>query len=105
MHFIDFIKTLPKQQDERVQQAIDLFVQDKDFPKHSNPSKLAIYLYLKLDEELTSTYQKLLLFYAHQKNNKLPKRCFAREDMLLHAVSMITFLQNFDPDFDKWDNS
>lgn len=99
MHFIDFIKNSPKQQDKQLQAVIDLINNDTQFPKNSDPSKLAIHLYLKLDIKQTSAFQQLLMIYRQLPNNKLPKRAVAREDMFLDALNLIVSLQNSDSDY------
>lgn len=99
MHFIDFIKTAPKQPNKQLQAVIDLIKNDTDFPKSSDPSKLAIYLYLKLNEKQTTAFQQLLMIYRQMPNHKLPKRAIAREDMFLDAINLIVNLQNSDSDY------
>lgn len=101
MHFIEFLRSLPVGQDKRVQAFLELAKNDKDFPLTSDPSKLSIYLYQKLDPELTRGYQFCLMMYSQMPNNKLPKMCLGREDMMTHAMNLIVGLQNYDSDY-KW---
>lgn len=98
MHFIDFVKTAPDQPNKELQAIIDLIKNDAEFPKSSDPSKLAIYLYLKLNGKQTTAFQQLLMIYS-QMPNKLPKRATAREDMLLDAINLVVNLQNSDSDY------
>lgn len=99
MHFIDFIKTAPKQLDKHILSVVELIINDKNFPKTGDPAKLAIHLYLKLDEKQTTAFQQLLMIYRRVPNNKLPKRAIAREDMFLDALNLIVNLQNCDSDY------
>lgn len=99
MHFIDFIKTAPKQLDTNIQAVVELIKNDADFPKNSDPAKLAIHLYLKLNIKQTTAFQQLLMIYRQQPNNKLPKRAIAREDMFMDALNLIVTLQNCDSDY------
>ncbi|MEW6470422.1 MAG: hypothetical protein AB1458_16030 [Bacteroidota bacterium] len=99
MNFIDFLKTFPPQGDKRLQSFIDFAKKDKDFPTSSDPSKLAIYLYRKLDPTQTLAFQNCLMIYSKMPDNELPKRFFGREDMPLMAVNIIVALQNFDSDY------
>lgn len=99
MHFVEFVRSLPKGQDKRVQGFKDFVNGDKDFPLTSDPSKLSIYLYQKLDEDLTRGFQFCLMMYSKMSGNKLPKMCFGREDMMMHALNLIITLQNYDSDY------
>jgi hypothetical protein len=101
MHFIEFIRSVPDGQDKKVQAFINLAKADKDFPMTSDPSKLAIYLYQKLNPETTHGFQVCMMIYSKERKNKLPKMCFGRDDMMLHAINVIVGLQNFDSDY-KW---
>ena len=101
MHFYEFIKSLEPQEDEHIIKLIMWIKNDKTFPKNtSDPSVLAIYLYLYLNEEQTTAYQKLLMLYRHLvPNHKLPKRSTSREDMFLQAINLIVCLQNNDSNY------
>ena len=99
MNFPDFVKSLPKQEDKAANSFIDLVKNDPNFPNTSEPSKLAIYLYQRLNIEQTTAFQKLLLFYGSMPFNQLPKKCQHREDTMLMAVNIIVALQNFDEDY------
>lgn len=101
MSFKEFILAMPSDSDPRLVKFREFVKEDKNFPSTSDPSKLAIYLYLKLDPTLTLAYQNCLMIYSKMPNNKLPKRFFAREDMALMAINIIVSLQNFDSDY-KW---
>ena len=102
MHFYEFITTQLKQKQEKyIQQVIDLIKNDPAFPKdNSDPTTLAIHLYLTLNEEQTTAFQKLLMIYRTVvKDAKFPKRTTAREDMFLQALNLIVFLQNNDSNY------
>ena len=102
MHFYEFISSqLKKGQDKYIQQVIDLIKNDSSFPKdNSDPTALAIHLYLTLNEEQTSAFQKLLMIYKTiTPNHKFPKRTIAREDMFLSALNLIVNLQNNDSNY------
>ena len=49
MHNIEFIRTLPEQDNKKSDAFIKWAVKQKDFPLTSNPKLLADYLYDKLD--------------------------------------------------------
>ncbi len=99
MNFIDFIRTFPPQGDKRLQSFIDLAKNDMDFPPTSDPSKLAIYLYKKLNPVQTTAFQNCLMIYSKLPDNELPKRFFGRADMPLMAINIIVSLQNFDSEY------
>ena len=101
MHFKEFVKTMIGQTDPKVKAFANIVIADKDFPQSSDPSKLAIYLYKKLDPDLTRGFQFCLMVYSKMPDNKLPKMCFGREDMMLDAINLIVGLQNFDSEY-KW---
>ena len=99
MNFYQFITTqLPSGQDVFIQQVIDLIKNDPTFPKHtSDPAQLAIHLYLKLNANQTSAFQKLLMTYEYSvPKHDFPERTTAREDMFTDALNIIVFLQNND---------
>lgn len=98
MHFYEFIKTLPKQPDAFVNDVVTLIKNDDKFPAHtSDPSQLAMYLYLKLNHKQTSAFQKLLMLYQTTvRTHRFPDRTTARPDMLLDALNLIVSLQNHD---------
>ena len=98
MNFAEFVKSLPRQKDKDIDRFIALVEKDADFPTTSEPSKLAIYLYKKLNSKQTATFQKLLLFYGSMPFNQLPEICQDHE-MMLMAVNLIVGLQNFDNDY------
>jgi hypothetical protein len=99
MNFIDFLKSFPPQGDKRLQSFIDFAKNDKTFPRTSDPSKLAIYLYKTLDPPATLAFQNCLMIYSKTPDNELPKRFFGREDMALMAINIIVSLQNFDSEY------
>ncbi len=101
MHFYQFTQTLPPQLDQHIIKLITWIKNDTTFPKNtSDPSALAIYLYLHLNEEQTTAYQKLLMLYQHiVPNHKLPKRTTARDDMFNDALNLIVCLQNNDSNY------
>lgn len=101
MNFIDFVKALPPQPDKRVSSFVEYAKKDKNFPLTSDPAKLAVYLYMKLNYPQTYGFQNCLMIYSHTPGNELPKRFFEREDMALMAINIIISLQNFDSDY-KW---
>ena len=98
MHFYEFVKSLPKQVDSNINEAIELIKNDLKFPKDtSDPSVLGIYLYLQVDHKQTNAFQKLLMLYQQMvKDNKLPERSVARQDMFMEAINLIVVLQNND---------
>lgn len=101
MHFYKFIQSLPTQQDEHINKLITWIKNDNTFPKNtSDPSTLAIYLYLHLNIEQTTAYQKLLMLYQQTiPNHKLPPKTTARNDMFLEALNLIVYLQNNDSNY------
>jgi len=102
MHFYEFITTqIQPNQDKDIDSFLAYIKNDKTFPKNnSDPTTLAIQLYLHLDEKQTTAFQKLLMLYKHMvKNHKLPKRTTAREDMFLTAINLIVSLQNNDSNY------
>jgi hypothetical protein len=99
MNFVDFVRSIPAQEDQRLMAFVSFVKQDKNFPQTNDPAKLAIYLYLKLDHGMTTTFQNCLMLYSKIPNNKLPKRFFGRADMPLMAINLIVSLQNFDSDY------
>ena len=74
---------------------------DTTFPKNtSDPSILAIYLYLHLNIEQTTAYQKLLILYqSTTPKHKLPERTTAHDDMFNDALNLIVYLQNNDSNY------
>ena len=101
MHFYQFIQTLTPQQDEHITNLITWIKNDTTFPKNtSDPSVLAIYLYLHFNTNQTSAYQKLLMLYQRLvPKHKLPERTTARDDMFLEAINLIVTLQNNDSNY------
>jgi hypothetical protein len=67
MHFIDFIKTLPKQEDTILEQLRNSFTHDEHFPVTSDVNILAEYLWNKLDNKQTTKYQSMLMIWTLQK--------------------------------------
>jgi hypothetical protein len=98
MNFAEFVKSLPKQKNKTLNSFIAFVKKDEHFPASSEPTKLALYLYKQLNPELTTGFQKLLLFYSMAPYNQLPKKCEDHE-MMLMAVNIIVGLQNFDTDY------
>jgi len=99
MTFYDFIQIMPPQDDKEIISFTSFCKVDASFPKTNDPAKLAIYLYLKLNPQQTTGFQKLLMLYYHFKPENLPKRAFAREDMSLATINLIITLQNASEDY------
>ncbi len=99
--FYDFITTLPTQEDPHCAKFISMCKVDTDFPRTNDPSILAIYLYLKLDDKLTEAFQKLIMLYQYEHPERLPKRAFIRQDMALATINLIVYLQNASAEY-KW---
>ena len=100
MHFYEFITTLEpiETPSKHTLYVIDLIKNDKKFPQdNSDPSVMAIRLYLRLNEKQTVAFQKLLMLYrATVPSCKFPPRSIARNSMLLEAMNLIVHLQNND---------
>jgi|GEM_PF-744967 hypothetical protein len=94
MEFIEFVKTLPKQEDKRTNEFVHWASQQKDFPDSSHPVILAQYLYDKLDWDMAHTYQKLYVFYEKViPNNRVPRN-YKGQEKLMEAINIIVDLKN-----------
>ena len=100
MHFYEFITTLEPTQtpSKHTLYVIDLIKNDKKFPQdNSDPTVIAIRLYLRLNEKQTVAFQKLLMLYrATVPSCKFPPRSIAHNSMFLDAMNLIVQLQNND---------
>ncbi len=71
--FYDFVCDMPLQTNEPINTFISMCKVDEHFPETNDTAKLACYLYLKLDEQATEAFQKLLMLYAICTRNVYPK--------------------------------
>lgn len=99
--FYDFVCAMPSQSDKAINTFVSMCKVDELFPKTNDTAKLACYLYLKLDEQATGAFQKLLMLYCQMHPERLPKRALAREDMALSTINLIVSLQNASAEY-KW---
>lgn len=94
MEFIDFIRSLPRQQDKPTNDFIKWASGQKDFPDSSHPIILASYLFDKLDWDMTHTYQKLYVLYGHtDSKNRIPRN-YKEDSKLMEAINIIVDMKN-----------
>jgi len=94
MTYLDFIKTIPIQEDQEINDFCDLVKQDNIFPNSSDPIILAKYLYQKLDEKATYAFQQTFILYSYMPDNKIPGEYKNNQPKLLEAINYIINLQN-----------
>ncbi len=100
MHYIEFISTLPYQKDTSLQTLIEMVKSDPAFPSDtSDPQQLAKYMYLKLDHKMTSAFQKTLIIYAQNPENRLPDSLRASYPLMLDSLNIIIDMQNNDNNY------
>ncbi|MCP4121760.1 MAG: hypothetical protein GY751_08395 [Bacteroidetes bacterium] len=97
MNYYDFIRDLPTQEDDNLNQVIDIILKDTSFPKTDDLEKLAEHLYLKLNPDLTTAFQRSLMLWQFALNDyKQPQ-----DVGLLNQINYIVDLQNNDPDYSR----
>ena len=75
MNFKEYINNLPVQSDSGINDFIQIVKSSEDFPNTSDPIKLCNFLYLKLDENQTTSFQKIFIFFEQfEKSNDIPKK-------------------------------
>jgi len=100
MTFRDYILMMPEQPDKGISEFIEFAKKDSDFPNTSDPKVLCEYLYLKLNPELTTSFQKMFLFFEQvEPNNELPKMYVGNKMLLMNDINYIIDLQNNDPKY------
>ena len=100
MNFKDYLNQMPEQGDTGLNSFLHYVKTDRDFPVSSDPVVLGKYLYLKLNEEQTTGFQKLYIFYANfEQNNDVPTKYKNNQEELLNGVNTIVFMQNEDPEY------
>ena len=67
MNFKEYINNLPVQSDSGINDFIQIVKSSEDFPNTSDPIKLCDFLYLKLDENQTTCFQKTFIIKGFEK--------------------------------------
>lgn len=95
--YLNFLKTLGKQDDQEMMQVIELIKNDTGFPNTADINKVAKHLYLKLNQEETLAFQKSLMLYFYVQNG------FQQPDdpKVLDEINTIVNLQNNDPNYHR----
>lgn len=88
----EFILSLPKQEDESINYVLDLMKKEKNLPEDIETISKAVYL--KLNTQQTTAFQKILMMYFLSKNNyQQPK------NLHLDKINFIIELQNDDVNY------
>ena len=93
MQFIDFLKLLPVQNDDAINSFLTWAKMQKDFPKYSDPHKLAESIYNKLNHKMTTGFQKCLMIYSSTPENEIPKSLITNQQNMLTAINHIVTLK------------
>ncbi len=101
MAFFDFISSLPKQDDKHVNAFIDFAKKNTELVQGKDFDKMAKGLYKLLDPDLTSAYQKLLMFYISFGKGGDLKHLANDQMKSLDLINTIIELQNNDPAYLK----
>lgn len=102
MNFKEFIHLVPQQLDPGIISFVEYVKSDSNFPTSSDPVVLGKYLYLKLNEQQTTGFQKIFIVYAQfEKKNELPEKYEGNQNELLNGVNTIVQLQNSDPEYKR----
>jgi hypothetical protein len=94
MTFYDFILSLEKQDDPLKNELLSLIKNDAEFPKSDKLDDLAKHLYLKLNPQLTRTYQDLVIRWLLQA-----KGITQPNSLILNLVNLVVDLQDNDPEY------
>ena len=107
MTFIEFIRTMPAQEDPGVNAFINWAKAHPLFPTSSDPNELAKFLYDKLNHKMTLGYQKLFMVFANMpvpagKNfpvPEIPVGLLMNPQKMLEGINKIVALQNADKNY------
>jgi hypothetical protein len=94
MEFIEFVRALPQQKSKNRNIFIAWAKEQKDFPVSSDPNVLSLYLYDKLDWDLTHSFQMLYMMYEYKEpNHRIPEQHTGLSGMS-DAIQIIVKMKN-----------
>lgn len=99
MLFIEFIKSLPIQSDEKVNSFINWAKMQNDFPTTNNPIEIGEKIYNKLNHKMTTGFQKSYMIFSHFHPTDIPKSIAGDQRKSLEAINHIVSLQNADKNY------
>ena len=107
MTFIEFIRTMPSQQDEGVNAFVIWARAHPLFPTSSDPNELAKFLYNKLNHKMTLGYQMCFMVFAsmplpddpNAPVPEIPVGLLMNPQKMLEAINKIIELQTADKNY------
>jgi len=93
--YLEVLKTFGKQDDPTTNEVVEFIVNDPSFPNTTNIEQVARYIYLKMDHQQTTAFQKTLMMYFYIINDfKQPE-----DPNILIQINRVVELQNDDPNY------